>query len=273
MGRLGARLWIFVALGIGCDRPAPAPSATPGVSDRPRPAAAATVSTREDFLEVLAPLPYETLRIGYAVTGPAGIRGTLEIAARPGGFRHERWSLRLPTDDGDVPLEGVRIQTPDGIWSDGIEGVPQVRASPLGALADAFVALPSARQTRVLARLADWHEALARGRAENPGQRDAVLDVSCLLTRVGGHELCVWETVGLPLRYRGGAFEVVAQEIHRDDALPDDLFVFPDHAAHDTASTRQRDPQRTLQSLEAGDYAELALLLQPTLRLPQDTSI
>ena len=94
-----------------------------------------------------------------------------------------------------------------------------------------------------------------------------MLDRECLVTRVAAHRLCVWEETGLPLQYTGAAFDVVAQRIEIDAAIPEGAFELPPGGQR-APEQAPLDPAASLQRLAAGDVAELAILLQPGLRAP-----
>jgi hypothetical protein len=225
--------------------------------------------TRDAFLAELAPLPFDAVKIAYEVTGPGGLHGTLELLATPGGYRREAWKLELPTTAIEpIAIEGAAIHTPDRTWTDAVDGAAIVRDVPLGDIADAYLELPPASRAEVAATLRRFHAELAAGRRARPGTRARVQDRDCLLTRVAAHRVCVWEETGLPLQYTGAAFDVVAQHVDVAPTVPRRAFELPPGARRATEDVPPLDPTRTLERLAAGDVAELAILLQPGLRLP-----
>lgn len=224
--------------------------------------------SREAFLAELAPLPHASVSIAYEVTGPGGMHGTLELLAAPGGYRRETWSLSLPTAVGEpIAIAGSAIQTPDRSWTDAVEGAAVLSDVPLGAIADAYAKLDPQARRDITSTLRRFHADLAAGRRARPGNRARVQDRDCLVTRVAAHRLCVWEETGLPLQYTGAAFDVVAQRIEIDAPIPDGAFELPPGGQRAPEQTAL-DPAKSLERLAAGDVAELAILLQPGLRLP-----
>jgi hypothetical protein len=235
----------------------------------------AAPATREAFLDLLAPLPGPCVRIVYRVDGPGGLDGTLELLAKPGGFRRENWAFERPGPDGTVRvLRGSTIQTPDGLWS-GEEGGTGVRSpSVLGGLADAYLALDPIRRLEAAQSLERWHADLERARLDHPGDVRTVANTPCLHMRIGAQDVCVWEQAGLPLEYRGAEFSLVAirVEVDADASLTPDTFSLPaagsDAAVGDGPPASALDPRRAIDALVAGDYGALATVLTPSVRLP-----
>jgi hypothetical protein len=228
---------------------------------------------REGFLAELAALPFDSVIVVYDVEGPAGLQGTLEVLARPGGYRRENWRLELPLSLADPEpvvetIEGSMVQTPEVIWTEGIDGSPVRRPSPLGPLARAFTRLPQSERERVIHNLRDWRAELAAGRAEHPGEVHEVLGKPCLQSTVAGHALCVWEEAGLPLTYTGGPFSVVAKHIEHDVELGREAFTVPEGGQVPTDAPAAFDPDAALSAVAQGDLAVLLPLLQPALRIP-----
>jgi len=100
------------------------PSAAVMLDSAPLSASADFPRDADGFVRALLASRYETLRVEYDVTGPAGMTGTLEILQRAGGARRESWSLELPLpgEDDDSPaspllVEGSRVVTTDRVWS------------------------------------------------------------------------------------------------------------------------------------------------------------
>ncbi len=230
----------------------------------------------EQFLGELAPLPAPSLLVVYRMEGPSGLRGTLEVMARPGGFRRENWTVQVPTGDAAgstlAEVRGTTIQTPARAWT-ALEGTPgRVFDAPLAGLADAYLMLPADRRAAVVDRLREWHDGLRRAREEHPGRLDVVAGQPCLQTRLAGQNLCVWEEAGLPLRYQGAEFSLVATHIDLEPGLSPNAFRLPPEAADAQACpTGERfrlDPMATLQSVAEGELALLAAVLSPGIRLP-----
>jgi len=220
---------------------------------------------RQAMLAALAPLPTDALLVVYAIEGPAGIEGTLEVLARPGGHRRENWTIEVPLgDEGTRRLAGSTIQTPDGVWIEGRE--PSTLApSPLGALADAALALDDDQRRTVLDQLARHRATLASARADEPPPSARVLDVPCHVTRVATIEMCMWEATGLPLRYESDALRLRAVNIDLDASIGEHAFDLPFEAPR---ARPEFDAPQALRRLLEGDLSALAPYLHPGLRLP-----
>jgi hypothetical protein len=78
--------------------------------------------------------------------------------------------------------------------------------------------------------------------------------------------------MGIPLRYRGRSFSLEATRVERNPGVSDHTFAFPERADHAREALSQGslvlDPMESLHSLANGDYAPMALVLQPGLRIP-----
>jgi hypothetical protein len=230
-------------------------------------------STEAEFLQALAPLPGAGVRVVYDVDGPGSLDGTLEILARPGGFRRENWALTRPSTDGAVrQVRGSTIQTPSASWS-GIEGEAGTKtASPLEGLARAYLALEPASRAAAAENLRRWHADLRQARTEHPGDVREIAGTGCLQMRVAAQDLCLWEEAGLALEYRGAEFTVVATRIELDTAIEDGAFALPERAAQARTvalpAAFDLDPEAGMRALVAGDYGPLAAVLTPGLRMP-----
>ncbi len=221
---------------------------------------------RGAILEELAPLPSEALLVVYEVEGPGELRGSLEVLARPGGYRRENWSIGVTVDDGQPRrLSGSTVQGPDGLW---VEGEPTVTASPLGALADAYLALGEDDRRAVIEQLRTRRRALAEARAADRAPREERLGVSCHVARVSTIEMCLWEATGLPLRYDSDALRLQAINIDTRASLGEHAFDLPAAPSEPAAL----DAARALRELADGTLGELAPYLHPGLRLPVGVS-
>jgi hypothetical protein len=201
--------------------PAAAPVQLPSAI-RPIPA------DRDGVLHELAPLPAPSIVVVYDVTGPAGLVGTLEVLAAPGGRRRENWTLRLPVDGSDHDLRGSKVRTPDAVWQspDGTAG--RLVPARLGAIADAIVDLDPATRTKVIELVRQWRGELDDARREHPGSVETIAGVECVRVPVGTGEVCTWEATGLPLRYVGpSSFAIVARHIDRESVLGASAFDIP----------------------------------------------
>ncbi len=185
---------------------------------------------REGVLAELAPLPTPAMVIVYDVTGPAGLAGTLEVLAAPGGWRRENWALHLPVDGRDHELRGSRVRTPDAVWqgADGTAG--QLAPTRLGPVADAIVDLDPTTRARVIELVREWRADLDAARDEHPGSVDTVAGLACVRVPVGTGEVCTWEASGLPLRYAGPSFTLVARHVDSAAVFGGSAFAIPEGA-------------------------------------------
>jgi hypothetical protein len=233
----------------------------PGLDDPALPA------DRAAILRELAPLPSEALLVVYALEGPGGVTGSLEVLARPGGLRRENWRIHVPLgEEGERQLDGSTVQTPDGVWIEGSDAPPT--PSPLGALADAFLALPEASRRAVVEELRAHRQALARARAAETEPPEQILGRPCHVTRVATLEMCLWEATGLPLRYASDGLRLRAIHIDDDAGIGPHAFEPPPPARAAVGRVPGLDPAAALAHAAEGDLAELAPWLHPGLRLP-----
>lgn len=219
---------------------------------------------RDQVLRVLAPLPSEALLVVYELTGPGGVTGSLEVLARPGGWRRENWTIHVPLgEEGSRRLDGSTVQTPDGVWT---EGSTAPAPSPLGALADAFLALPEGSQRAVLDQLRAHRHALALARAAEGEGAEQIVGVPCHVTRVATIEMCLWEQAGLPLRYHSDGLALRAIHVDQDASIGARAFEPP--PSQPAPRVAALDPAAVLRRAAEGDLVELAPWLHPGLRLP-----
>jgi hypothetical protein len=214
-------------------------------------------TSREGFLAELVPLPFDALVIVYEVRGPAGLHGTMEVLARPGGYRRHNWRLQLPLAGADpVLIEGSSVANPEMEWSEQGDLEPRVRPRPLGTLADAYVAASPQTRAAVIETVRRWHADVAAGRTQHPGPTDTILGIECLDTQLAAQRLCVWEQTGLALRVHGSDFSLDATHIETDPELGQRAFDVP----VDPRPSAAIDSEATLRSLADGDVAMLAML-------------
>lgn len=236
------------------------------VLPRPELVEAALPSDRAAILRELAPLPSEALLVVYEVAGPGGVTGSLEVLARPGGYRRENWTIHVPLgEEGSRQLDGATVQTPDGVWIEGSDAAPT--PSPLGALAEAWLALPEGSQRAVVEQLRAHRHALAQARAAEAEPPERILDVPCHVTRVATIEMCLWEATGLPLRYASDGLRLRAIHIDERAGIGEHAFDPPGSVPAD-GTMAGLDPTAVLVRAAEGDLAELAPWLHPGLRLP-----
>ncbi|HVI00223.1 MAG TPA: hypothetical protein VM869_16010 [Enhygromyxa sp.] len=237
----------------------------------PAPAAAPLPTSEAEFLAELMPLPgdAEAIEITYAVAGPA-LEGEMTILIREGGHKREQWELRTIGGEATLRSAGLAIVNPDQIWS-APEGQPgELRTNLLGALARAWSGLDEAKRAAVAKAVRDWHALLDKRRAEVPGDRGQILGVPCLQTRIAAQNLCMWEEVGLFLRYEGSAFTIEATQIDRAPEVSADAFVLPPESRDATrAEPESIDFRAALDEAATGNFAELFLLVSRTQALPK----
>ncbi len=221
---------------------------------------------RAGILRELAPLPFEALLVVYELEGPGGVSGRLEVLARPGGYRRENWTVQVPLGaEGSRQLAGWTIQTPEGVWIDGAAALDPTPA-PLGALADAWLALPEGARRRVVEQLRARTQKLAQARASEAEAPEQILDTPCHVTRVATIELCLWEATGLPLRYASDGLRLRA--IHIDEAAGIGPHAFDPPGPLLRAGVPGLDAAAVLERAAQGDLGELAPWLHAGLRLP-----
>lgn len=228
------------------------------------PAEAPLPEDRQEILRELSPLPTESLLVVYEVEGPGGLRGNLEVLARPGGLRRENWTLQVPLgDEGERRLAGSTIQTPEGVWIEG-EPLESFTPSALGALADAYLTLDAEHRRAFVGQLRAFHAMLAAAREEDDVPGEVILGVPCHETRVANIRMCVWEATGLPLRYRGEGLTLRALNIDSQASIGDSAFALP--FSPPSSGPAGFDATASLARFVEGELAELAPLLHPGLR-------
>lgn len=267
---------MLLVLLVGCTDDGSKKGSSGGEAAAPAVPTTELPSTRDGFLARLIPLPAgQAVRIVYEVKGPGGLEGSLEVMARPGGFRRENWTLQRPNVEGEnTQLRGSTVQTPERLWS-AMEGEAESvwTQSPLAALGDAYLALDPPTQARAIESLDRWHADLAAARAEHPGDVQEVASTPCLRLKIAAQTLCLWEQTGLPLRYSGSEFIVEATRVESGAEVTDEAFAIDPEALAQAKRVElperfHFDPKRSMQSLVDGNYAGLSLVLTPGLRLP-----
>lgn len=231
---------------------------------------------KDEFLALLAPLPddMEAVEIHYEVRGPAA-SGELVVRAKAGGYQRLDWTLDFAGEGEDGAAStsaGSIIRAPAWTWTAGAgeAGTLRVNDLDLEALAAAWLELDEADKRAAAETVHEWHRALAEQREAEPGERDTVLGVSCLITRVAAQSVCMWEEAFLILRYEGEAFSFEATRIDRDPKLAADAFALPPRAEQAERSEPERsvDVAAILEGLRSGDEAVMAATVSPSLRLP-----
>jgi hypothetical protein len=215
---------------------------------------------------LVAALPVESggVTVLYDVRGPAGIAGELEAHARAGGWRRERWTMRGSSASGQpIELAGERVVTPDFVYRVDANGRTLTRSS-LGSLADAWLAADAPTRAAALTHVERWSTAMAQARHDQPGPTREIAGTTCAVLSVGGAELCVWEAAGLPLSYRGEAFELTAQSVVHGVTHDDSTFAIPDGLVATAARTAE-SPRQRVERLARGDVRELAALATPSV--------
>jgi hypothetical protein len=236
-----------------------------------KPSQAPLPSDEAEFLAELIPLPggAEAIEISYAVTGPA-LEGEMTILITEGGNKRERWELRTTGANTQLRSAGLGIVNAEQIWH-APEGQPgELRQNQLAALARTWSALPDAKRAAVVTAIRDWQTMLDGRRAEVPGDQGEILGVPCLQTRIAAQNLCMWEAVGLFLRYEGAAFTIEATQINRAPEVAKDAFELPPEAASATKIEAPTiDFAAALEHAAEGNFAELFLLVSQTRALPK----
>jgi hypothetical protein len=216
--RGGWALALALVVGAGCGSKEVEPAKLTKAVE-PALEAAPIPETEAAFLAELMPLPaspdgreVEAIEIRYAITGP-GLEGEMTIALRAGGLRRERWELRTVGEGPELKSTGVTVVGLEQI-STGPEGEPgEVRASPLGPVARGWAKLDADERAAVVRAVRERHAVLDERRKANPGDQGEVLGVGCLRTRIAAQNLCMWEQLGVFLRYEGSAFAIEATEV------------------------------------------------------------
>ncbi len=204
----------------------------------------------------------------YDVSGPGGMHGTLQILAKRGGYRSERWALRMPTPGGEpLFLEGQAVATPELRWTTTGDAVPELRPSPLHAIAAAYVDLEAEDRWTITQQVRGWYRDLERGRREHPAEQGSFVGQPCMASQVIGHSLCLWEATGLPLHYVSEAFTVTATAIDRNPEIDPDTFAPPGEGRRVVASHAELAPEQALERLRAGDLTDVTQLGQPGLQV------
>jgi hypothetical protein len=267
------RTLIFAALGIacfGCKPESPEQKTGTSAAVEPTPEPASLPETEAEFLAELMPLPgnAKAISITYAVAGPA-LEGEMTISIREGGYKREQWELRTIGNES-LRSAGLSISTPEHIWH-AAEGQPgELQTNMLAGLARAWAARDELERAAISKAVRDWHALLQARRAEVPGDQGQILGVACLQTRIAAQNLCMWEEVGLFLRYEGSAFTIEATNIDRAPELPAEAFVLPPEA-RDAArvETKAIDFGAVLDETIHGNFAELLLLVSRVQALPK----
>jgi hypothetical protein len=265
---LGLGLGLAVAATTGCNSERRDPATTEIAS---KPPAAPLPTNEAEFLAELVPLPEgaEAIEITYAVTGPA-LEGELTILVGEGGNKREQWELRTTGANTQLRTAGLAIVNAEQIWN-GPEGEPgELRVNQLGGLARAWAALDPAKRAAVVEAHRDWRKLLDKRRAEVPGDQAEILGIHCLQTRIAAQNLCMWEEVGLFLRYEGSAFTIEATEIDRDPTVAADAFVLPPRSSGaSTDKPESVDFGIALEQAADGNFAALFLLVSRARALPK----
>lgn len=221
-------LGLLVVSLLGC----PGKQADPGeVEGAGKPTVSAESKRPDDEASVLAelaPMPDGPVELRYRITGPGGLVGELVVLQKPGGWRSERWTMT--TGEGQLEVSGRTIATPRVLWSATGEQPGEQSEARLGALADAWLALPVERQDAALTHLRAWRAELAKSRLEAPGEVETIQGIGCVKMRIAAQNLCLWEAPGLLMRYEGAAFELLVTSVTRNPSVPDGEFELPAQA-------------------------------------------
>ena len=243
----------------------------PGTPSRPTPPkldADAVPGSAEAFLEALLPVAGGGVRVVYDVTGPAEMAGILEIEVAPGALRRDAWTVRMASAEGGVQVEGLTIARPEQVWTGAKGSAGAVVDAPLRRLAERFAAQKLDRRSRIMRGVRAWRADLAIARQENPGDTESVAGQDCVKLQIAAQEICLWEELGIPLRYRGERFTIEANKIE-PTSIAASQFDLPQEAknARRSSSSLPSDEEldAILSGLAAGNYAPLALLVKPRM--------
>jgi hypothetical protein len=188
---------------------------------------------------------------------------------RAGGYKREQWELRTIGNES-LRSAGLAITTPEQTWHANEGQAGELRPNMLTGLARAWAARDELERAAVVKAVRDWHALLQARRAEVPGDQGQILGVACLQTRVAAQNLCMWEEVGLFLRYEGSAFTIEATHIDRAPEVPADAFVLPPESRNAARiEVPTIDFGAALDESIHGNFAELLLLVSRAQALPR----
>jgi len=231
-------------------------------------------SDEAGVLALLAPMPIgdapespdNAIELRYTITGPGGLAGEWVVLQKAGGWRSEAWTMK---SNDALEVSGRTIATPRTLWTSSGEQPGEQTTIQLGALADAWLALPSERRDAALLHLREWRDELAKSRLEQPGEGETIAGVRCVKMRIAAQNLCLWEEAGVLMRYEGAAFELQVSALDRNPSIPADAFELPARAKDATPIAAEPiDAKALVEGLAEGKVAPIAALLAPGLRLP-----
>jgi hypothetical protein len=246
----------------------PAEEATSKAAPEPAEESAKPTSPADEagVLALLAPMPEGPVELRYAITGPGGLAGELVVVQKAGGWRSERWTMT--SGEGQLAVEGRTIATPRMLWTTTGEQPGERSDLHLGALADAWLALPPERRDSAAASLAEWRAELAKSRLEQPGESETIEGIVCVKMRIAAQNLCLWEATGLLMRYEGAAFELAVTKVTRDPVIAKDAFELPAIAKDaKQVAVEPIDAKALVEGLADGKVGPVAALLAPGQRL------
>lgn len=231
------------------------------------PAKPISPSDEAGVLALLAPMPGGTVELTYRITGPGGLAGELVIIQKAGGWRSERWTMT--SGEGQLDVAGRTIVTPRLLWTATGEQPGERIDLHLGALADAWLALPPERRDAAAGNLVAWRDELAKSRLEQPGEGETIEGIRCVKMRIAAQNLCLWEETGLLMRYEGAAFELVVTKLTRNPTIAKDAFELPAQAKDaKQVLVEAIDEKALIEGLADGKVGPVAALLAPGQRLP-----
>lgn len=256
---------LLTVLLLGC--PSGEQKAEPSARQQVESTQPVSPSDEAGVLAELAPMPEGAVELSYRITGPGGLAGELIVIQKPGGWRSERWNMT--TGEGQLEVSGRTIATPRVSWTATGEQPGERSDRHLGALADAWLAMPVERRDAALANLRSWRADLAKSRLEQPGEIETIQGIRCMKMRIAAQNLCLWEEPGLLLRYEGAAFELRVTSVTRNPTIPADEFELPPQAKDaKRVPVDAIDAKALVEGLADGKVGPLAALLTPGLQLP-----
>ncbi len=284
-GGLVAAVWLAALTGglLACTGSGPATveeaGATAGAIDLQGDAAKPKApSDAAGFIALLWPLPSPQLHVTYDLKGPGGLEGTLDLRLRQDASRREDWVLRVPVPDAEpIEVKGTTIQNSSVAWTARAGEAGTRSPSPLHGVVAAYLEESPGRREKAAATLREWTTLVQRAREETPGETQTIAGITCLELALAGRKVCLWEEAGLPLRYEGPSFSLVATKVDRDTALDDTLFKLPveARAARDVPlpAALQIDGKAAMNALVEGDLGPIAVLLTPGFRVPESWGV
>ena len=269
MNRRSAALWgcsLGLAAAMACRATAPSDAGAPQDSDP-----ADVPQSRQEFVDLLQPLPDQALSVTYEIRGAGGLTGELEVTVQRGGLRREEWTVSVPIGaDERVQVSGQTVRNLDRVWSVS-QGQDMILArSPVGALASAYMGLPPGEREQVATAVRSWHAEVRRASTDASQDRESVAGQPCQPLHIATQSVCLWEQTGLPLSYGAHQFELRATAIDRNPTVTPSTFTLPPGSvdAPLAAGLAGFSPEDALAQLREGEVPTVLLALQAAVLFP-----